>query len=301
VKSELFYRVITSVLFIPVLIFVAYTGGIYYLLFIELGIALGAYEFYKILEKRGLKPFIFIGVLAALTLGWASFYASHLYTLLTLTALLMFVSISELYRRNMDRAIYHISGTMFGVLYVGWLFSHLILLRQIPVLLYHHEAFHNIHNLKFYMFNPRGSIFADAYSLGAVYTLIPFVLAWSNDITAYFVGNKFGKHKILKRVSPGKSWEGCISGGLMGIISMFLVRAFLAPWLNVLDCLILGGGSAFLSPMGDLVESLLKRDVRIKDASSTIPGHGGFLDRFDSVLFVAPLVYYYLTLFVVGR
>lgn len=275
-KSELFYRVVSAVLFIPAILIIAIVGRGYYLLLIELGIGIGAYEFYKILEKRGLKPYISLGVISALILGWNSYFASHLFTLVTLTVLLFAISISELYRKNIDNAIYHVSVTLFGVLYVGWLLSHLILLRQLPVFLNQAD-----------------------YGRGAIYTIIPFILAWLNDTGAYFIGNKFGNHQVFRRVSPAKTWEGCIGGGICGIIGIFILKFGWAPWMSIIDCIVLGVLGAFAAPFGDLIESLFKRDVQIKDVAKTIPGHGGILDRFDSTLFVAPVVYYYLRFFVV--
>jgi phosphatidate cytidylyltransferase len=297
-RSEIFYRVVSSVLFIPVLIFIAWNGGIYYLCLIELGIWLGAYEFFKILEIRGLKPYTFLGITAALVLGWNAYFASHIFTFLTLTVLFFVVSISELYRRTLDRAIFHISATLFGVFYVGWLMSHLILLRQIPAFLHYGDIMSNLRNLKLSYFFPY-LIFTTGYDKGTVYTLIPFVLAWGNDTGAYLIGRKYGKHKVFKRVSPGKSWEGVIGGGLCGTIGIFLLKySGCADWLSVIDCIFLSllGGCA--APAGDFIESLLKRDAKVRHAGTTIPGHGGMLDRFDSVLFIAPLVYYYLRFFV---
>lgn len=297
-RSELFYRLITSAIFLPILVVIAWAGGIYYLLLIELGIGIGTYEFLKILEQRGLKPYTTIGVAAALVLGWNSYFASHIFTFLTLTLLFFFVSISELYRKNLDRAIYHISATIFGAFYVGWLMSHLVLLRQIPAFLHYPDIISNLKNLKLCYFFPN-EIFSTDYNNGIIYTLIPFVLAWVNDSGAYFIGKKIGRHKILERISPGKSWEGAIGGGFCGIIGILILKLGWAPWLSIIDCLILSILGACAAPAGDFAESILKRDAQIKDAGTTIPGHGGILDRFDSVLFVAPVVYYYLRFFVV--
>jgi phosphatidate cytidylyltransferase len=274
-KTNLFYRVITSVLFIPALVYIARFGKIPFLILIELGIGIGTHEFYIILEARGLKPYKGLGVIAALILGWNAYYASYIFTFLTITLLLLVLSAIELTRRNPDRAIYHISSTSFGVIYVGWLFSHLILLREIP-----------------------DHIGGD-YSTGISYALLPFVIAWTQDTFAYFIGTKFGKHKVLTRVSPGKSWEGLIGGGLFAILGLFIMRRLYSPYLSIYDCLILGILGTVAGPIGDLVESMIKRDARLKDTSVTIPGHGGVLDRFDSILFVAPIVYYYLRFFVV--
>lgn len=296
-RSELFYRVLFAFLFLPILIFIAQTGGIYYLLLIELGIGVGTYEFFKILEARGLKPYTSLGVVTSLIIGWNAYFASHIFTFLTLTALFFVISISELYRKSLDRAIYHISATLFGVFYVGWLMSHLTLLRQIPAFLHYGDIMSRASNLKFSYFFPY-SIFTYDYDKGAIYTLIPFVLAWMNDTGAYFIGRKFGNHKVLRRVSPGKSWEGLVGGGVCGFIGIFILKYGWVPSLGVIDCFILGTLGACAAPAGDFVESLLKRDAQLKDAGTTIPGHGGILDRFDSVLFVAPVVYYYLRFFV---
>ncbi|MCK4306889.1 phosphatidate cytidylyltransferase [candidate division WOR-3 bacterium] len=297
-KSELFYRIVSAVILVPALAFIGWAGGIYYFLLIELCIGVGAYEFFKILKQRGLKPYITVGVVAALILGWNAYFASHIFTFLTFTLLFFFISISELYRKNLDHAIYHISGTIFGAFYLGWLMSHLVLLRQIPAFLHHPSMIRNLQNLKLYYFFPNEMFGAD-YSRGILYTLIPFVLAWVNDTGAYFIGSKFGRHKILERVSPGKSWEGFVGGGICAMIGIFILKIGWAPWLKVIDCIVLSILGALLAPMGDFVESLLKRDANIKNAGTTIPGHGGILDRFDSVLFVAPMVYYYLRFFVI--
>jgi len=274
-KSNLFYRVITSCLFIPALVYIAREGNVPFLVLIELGIFLSSFEFYTILEAKGLHPYKSLGILASLILGLTAYSASYIFTLTTITVLFIVLSISELTRIDPDRAIFHISTTHFGVIYTGWLFSHLILLREIPA-----------------------HIGGD-YGVGLSYAMLPFAIAWTGDITAFFVGSKFGRHKMLKRVSPAKSWEGAISGGLAATGALFIMRALYAPYLSVIDTIILGILGYAVAVVGDLVESLLKRDANLKDVSTSIPGHGGVLDRFDSLLFTAPLVYYYLRFFVV--
>lgn len=277
-KTNLFYRVITGILFIPALIYITSAGKFYYLIFIELGIGIGVYEFYKILETRGLKPFKTIGITAALLLGWNAYYASYIFTLSTLTALFLILSISELFRRNPDRAIFHISSTIFGVIYVGWFMSHCILLRQLPLHL-----------------SAQNPAYLREYGMGFSLAFLPFVIAWTNDIFAYFIGTKFGKKRILKRISPSKTIGGFVGGGVFGIIAIFVFNAFgFTPYLSIWHCLVLGLLGSLAAQTGDLIESLLKRDAELKDVSTTIPGHGGFLDRFDSILFTAPVVYYYL-------
>lgn len=276
-SKNLLYRTISALVFVPALLYIAAEGRVFFLILVELGIGVGTYEFYEILEARGLHPYKTLGVLAALILGLSTYFRNYLSIFVTFTALLFFLSISELTRKNPDRSIYHISTTVFGIFYVGWLMSHLILLREMPVTLHRN------------------------YEIGATYALLPFLLAWSNDTAAYFIGGKLGRRPLIPRVSPKKTWEGTIGGGIFSIIILFVFAKLLfTQWfyyLNVFDCIVLGLLCGVAAPVGDLVESLLKRDALVKDASNTIPGHGGILDRFDSILFCAPIVYYYLRFF----
>jgi len=126
------------------------------------------------------------------------------------------------------------------------------------------------------------------------YALLPFMLVWSCDTAAYAVGRAFGRTKLMPSVSPGKSLEGAIAGLLASIGGALLARLWFAHYLTALDAVVLGALVGVFGQLGDLVESLLKRDAELKDTSTLIPGHGGVLDRFDSLLFAAPIVYYYL-------
>jgi len=267
---------------VPALIVIAWAGGIYYLILIELGIFLGTYEFMDLLRKRGLNPYKKLGIIAALIIGLNAYFQSHIFTVLTPLALVYTVSIAELFRKEQDQAIFHIASTVFGVIYVGWLFSHLILLMNLPQVVSRTEYY---------------NILGYRVRLGTSFALLPFVLAWTNDTMAFFVGRRFGKHLFFPRVSPKKTWEGVIGGGIFTVVAAFIYQQLYAPYLSWFDCLVLGIGTAFVAPIGDLVESMMKRDVDTKDTSSIIPGHGGILDRFDSILFTAPLIYYYLRFF----
>jgi phosphatidate cytidylyltransferase len=208
-----------------------------------------------------------------------AYFQSHLFTVITITSLVIVVSSAELFRRKKEEAIFHLSGTVFGVIYVGWLFSHLILLSQMP------------HVLEPFIYK---NIFGIDIRLGTSLALLPFALTWSNDTLAFFIGRKFGRTKLFPAISPKKTWEG-VFGGVVGAIgAAFIYRYLYASYLSSFDCITLGIIVGIVAPIGDLVESMIKRDVQLKDASATIPGHGGFLDRFDSLLFTAPIIYYYL-------
>jgi phosphatidate cytidylyltransferase len=128
------------------------------------------------------------------------------------------------------------------------------------------------------------------------WTVLAYCVTWGNDSFAYFAGLGFGKHKMYERISPKKTWEG-FAGGMVGsLFGVFLAKLALAPFgeltaLAVFPAVVLALGAAVLGPVGDLVESMLKRSTGVKDSGNLIPGHGGILDRVDALLFVAPLVY----------
>ena len=133
---------------------------------------------------------------------------------------------------------------------------------------------------------------------GGLNLLVGFVLTVAaGDIGAFFVGTTFGKHKLAPSISPGKSWEGFV-GGVAGSLLGGLLFAGLLEELAIVDGLAMGAICGLIAPVGDLVESLVKREIGIKDSGRILPGHGGFLDRLDAILFAAPAVYLYL-LFVV--
>lgn len=126
---------------------------------------------------------------------------------------------------------------------------------------------------------------------------LALVMAFFSDTTAYFVGRAIGKNKLYPAVSPGKSWEGAV-GGVFGacIGTVTLGSLWLVPDLPISHAVGLGVAGSICGQMGDLVESMLKRTYGVKDSSNVLPGHGGFLDRIDAMLFVAPIAYYYAVL-----
>ncbi len=132
----------------------------------------------------------------------------------------------------------------------------------------------------------------DGVGPGAV--LFAIAAAWGGDTAAYYGGKTFGRRKLYPAVSPGKTWEGAAAGLAGTLAAVLVVRALLLPGLPIPHVLALGVVAAAVGQLGDLCESLLKRGVGVKDSGGLLPGHGGLLDRLDSLLFVAPLVYYYL-------
>jgi len=120
-----------------------------------------------------------------------------------------------------------------------------------------------------------------------------FFIVWSNDTFAYFTGKAFGKHKLFERISPNKTWEGFFGGMVAGFLCAYLLSRFVDP-LTPANWLLIALIIAVFGTLGDLTESMLKRSLQIKDSSTALPGHGGFLDRFDATLIAAPFVFFYL-------
>ncbi len=272
--SSVTKRLLASAVYIPCLIITAKRGGYYYLALIDIIILVGLWEFYKMMEAKGLRPYKAIGIISGLALSWYVFFQQGIYANFFLSIIFFLIMTLELVRKEKGLAVYHISVTIFGVFYVAWLGSHLILLRELP----------HLKGLD--------------YSLGFSFVIVVFALTWCYDAGAFFIGIKFGRHKIFPSISPGKTLEGVIGGVAFSIIGSLIARWVVAPYLTIVQTVGLALISSVVGQLGDLVESMIKRDVRIKDASATIPGHGGALDRFDSLLFTAPLIYYFFKYFI---
>lgn len=129
---------------------------------------------------------------------------------------------------------------------------------------------------------------------GRAWVLLAVAVTFGNDAGAYFAGRSLGRHKLYPAVSPAKTVEGGVGGMAAALLIMFVARATLCPWLTVGDCLLVALPASVLGPIGDLVESLIKRSAGVKDSGHLIPGHGGMLDRIDALLFVAAWTYLYV-------
>jgi phosphatidate cytidylyltransferase len=134
------------------------------------------------------------------------------------------------------------------------------------------------------------SVVALRLRFGWAWVILLFVVSWANDTLAYFTGRALGRHKLMERVSPKKTWEGFAGGAAGSVIGAVAVKLLFLPTLPLAACVAIGAGGAVLGPLGDLSESMLKRAAGVKDSGRVVPGHGGLLDRIDAVLFVAPWI-----------
>lgn len=269
-------RLLMTVIFVPCLWIITNRGDLHFLIVVDMMIAMGLWEFYRLLENKGLEPNAVLGVLCGLAISWYAYFRTGIYSNFLLASALLLLMTVELARRSVEQAVIRISITIFGVLYVGWLGSHLVLLRELPRLA------------------------GLDYTLGAKFVFLAVFLTWSCDSGAYLIGRSFGRHPLFPRVSPKKSREGALGGLLFALLAGLVAqRTFAAEFLDPLPALGLSILVAIAGQTGDLVESMMKRDVAVKDSATLLPGHGGVLDRFDSLLFSAPLVYYTLKFFVI--
>lgn len=263
-------RIIVSIAAIPFIGLASYFGGLFFLIFV-LGIAtISFYEFSKLVANKGTDPITILGltivsiVVLNVYFSWIDFF-----TLATASSLVFLIV--ELFR-NKNSAILNLGVTYLGVFYIGLFSASLLGIREL------------------YKFSDQ------LYEQGGFLIIALFVTIWICDSAAFFLGTAFGKHKLFPRVSPKKSWEGAIAGFIFASLTMIAAQFLVLDFLSLTDAIIIGALVGTVGQIGDLVESLIKRDANVKDSSALIPGHGGVFDRFDSLLFASPFVYIYLTM-----
>ena len=269
-------RVASGLVFVPLLILLARAGGLAWLGFVALQTGLGLEEFYRMARAKGLAPVRWLGFASAFVLlGLAYRPQTPNASLLTTGGLLLLLALA-LRRGGQPRVLESAAVTAFGVLYVGWLSAHFVLLRELPW---------------------RAGL---AYSDGGSLVLYAFLVTWSCDTGAYLTGRLFGRTRPWATISPRKTLEGAMGGLLFAVIAAqigaatFLRAGGGTPLLTWPHALAIGVLVGICGQVGDFVESLFKRDAASGDSSDLIPGHGGVLDRFDSLYFGAPIVYHYL-------
>lgn len=266
-------RIAVAVVAAPLILWSAWRGGLPFFIFIEAIILLGLLEFYQLAQAKGMHPNRWLGGIAGLALGAQIYFRGPTEAGLWLTAMLFVVLlvVIELFR-NRGSALHNTSATLLGFAYVAGLWSFMLLIRELP---------------RTTQMN---------YGSAGTWLVMLLVTIWVCDTAAYFTGLAFGRHKLFARVSPKKTWGGAIGGLLFAVLMAAASHYWFVRDLRLSDCLVIGFIIGTIGQMSDLAESLFKRDAGVKDSSSLIPGHGGVLDRFDSEMLVAPLVYLYLLL-----
>ncbi len=268
--NNFWQRTLTGILFVIVL-----AGSIYYhpLSFASiflLVVVAGIHEMRSLFSKVGIDIPLYATSIFGLSIYTFSFLiqfrvfnTSIFYFIIPIVC---FLFVKELFRQH-DKPIVNIASSIFTAIYISSPFALLSLL-----------AFDN-----------------GTYNFQL--PLSVFILVWMNDTGAYLSGVTIGKHKFFERISPKKTWEGTIGGFILTIAVAFLLSQF---WfeLSVIQWLIFGAIISVMAVLGDLVESMFKRSIGIKDSGNILPGHGGILDRFDAVFFAIPMAVFYVELFV---
>ena len=257
-------RILTALIVLPLLILcILYTGQGLFAGLLFLVSALALHEFYRMAlpKHRRLEASLSVaaGVLCSVGLVYAS---SAPFLLLSIVLPCLFLALLYLFRfQEMQTVSRDLAVSLLGLLYIPLLLSHAALLRALPA--------------------------------GRDWIFLVLCVVMASDSLAYFVGRKLGRHRLYEAVSPKKTIEGSLGGLLGGVLGAALCKFWFFAELSSVDVLLIGIGAGAFSQLGDLVESLLKRSFGVKDSGALIPGHGGLLDRLDSLLFAFPVTYYY--------
>jgi phosphatidate cytidylyltransferase len=259
---------------IPLLVTIIWFGEPWFTILVALWGLLAALEFYRMVAASRISPLTYFGLIWTLLFILSPHFDYATLTPFLLTSAVILSLIWLLLRRQKEGAFIGWAWTIGGILYIGWLLSHFVTLRELDD--------------------------------GRNWVFLALFTTFASDTAAFFVGRALGKHHLAPRISPGKTWEGAIAGVFGAIIlSLFFTLPKLFTVSNPLylqdfsywQAILLGLLISIFGQLGDLVESLLKRNMGVKESGTLIPGHGGVLDRLDSVVFAGVVVYYYVIWF----
>jgi len=264
------HRVITAAVGVPLVVLAIWFGDPWpwFTLLIAAVTLAGTYEFYHIANFDRREPLIYLGLLWSLALVLSPHYHDRRpYVLpIVITAIMLISLICLLCRPCKEGAFHNWAWMIAGALYVGWMLSYWLNLRAL----------------------------AD----GRNWVYLAMLTTFVNDTGAFFIGRARGKHKLAPAISAAKTWEGAIGGlicAILGAVIIAMVLNLLFPFTyKYWQIVLLGFLVGLFAQLGDLVESLLKRNMGLKESGNLLPGHGGILDRFDSLIFVGAVIYYYV-------
>ncbi len=260
-------RVITSSVLVPILLVVVwYVPSFYFAVLVAAAAAIGQQELYAMARQRGSAPLSLTGIALGIVVVFSM--ARPVYTmaggalLWVGLSVLVILTVRLFSPRPAEGAFEDVAMTVFGVCYVALLFGFQV-------------AIH-------------------AGGLGRQWLVFLYLVIWASDIGAYYIGTAYGRHRLYEKISPKKSIEGLLGGTAASMVVALLCSFWLIRSLGWFEALLLGLGLALVGTVGDLAESLIKRSSGVKDSGTLLPGHGGVLDRLDSLMFAAPALYYYL-------
>ncbi|MDO8729725.1 MAG: phosphatidate cytidylyltransferase [Candidatus Omnitrophota bacterium] len=238
-------------------------------------IGLGLNEFFSLVERKGIVIERWLGLAVGLLIPisiWTGFEPTKGWELFFMVVVFLALFLTQMRRQDSSQAIVGISTALFGILYVSWSLSFLIKLR--------------------FLENP-------VLPSGIWLVALVLLITKGGDIGAYFVGSAIGRHALIRRVSPSKTWEGMVGGLLFSVGGALTLRGVFSQ-IPAYHLVVLGLLLGVLGQLGDLSESLVKRDCQVKDSGTLFPGMGGALDLLDSLLFTSPICYFYVHKFLLG-
>lgn len=243
-------------------------GGFAILAMVLTIVILASIEYVKILKHKGFFPSIKIMILSELILAWVA-YVQRLDLAALVLTLCSMASFMWVLFCGRQPYIANVATTLLGIIYCGWFPLHIVFLRNLN---------------------------CSKYDSGLGFVVLMFTAILLTDIGAYYIGRHFGKRKLAQVISPNKTVEGSMGGIFFAIIGALIVGYFIElQWYLALICGLL---CTVFAQLGDLAESLIKRDAGVKDSGDALPGHGGFLDRCDSFVFTIPVMYYFCYYFI---
>ena len=258
-------RVLSAVVLIPLVAILAWVGGWWFTALVALFAGVAAWELFRLLGRNEFaRPVFWIGIPAALLLVLEGGLPQDPIRLQALLVIIILIGLTTALFLNRKNAPTDLLLTLGGAFYLGMTLRFLALLRN------REEGFW--------------------------WLLFTALVVWAMDSGAYFVGLSIGKHKLWPRISPKKTWEGFFGGWLSGILIAAILAPVMLPGMTAWQGAVVGVLAGVVGPLGDLSESLFKRQAGAKDSSHLIPGHGGAFDRIDSFIFVAPAVYLFVQL-----
>lgn len=261
-------RMLTGLLFGWIVLMCIIKGGLVLLAMLTVVLAFATKEYVRILNHKGFYPSLKVIYATEIALAIIVYFERFDLVAATLTICSM-ASFMWVLFVGRQPYIANVATTLFGMVYCGWFPLHLIFFR-------------NLHNAE--------------YSSGLGFVILMLITIIATDVGCYYIGTRLGKHKLAPTVSPNKSIEGALGGAVFSIITAEIIGLYLG--LSWYVALIAGMLCTFFAQIGDLCESLLKRDAGVKDSGDTLPGHGGFLDRTDSFALTVPIMYYFFKYFV---
>lgn len=252
-------RVFTALVLIPLILVAVYAGDIIFFALVTFVLVLAGYELFQMARTAGWAAMPFVGCSVIVLLAIEA-YVSPEWFRLAISSIIISTLVIGILQQNREGWLVGWALTLAGALYIGGLGGYFLLVRALPN--------------------------------GMLWTILALVTAWMADTSAYLAGTRLGKHQFFPRISPKKTWEGAIGSALAAPLTLGVLGWVFS--LPLVHCLALGFLIGLAAILGDLAESLLKRQTGVKDSSNLLPGHGGMLDRLDSLLFTAVVTYYYL-------